>query len=126
MKWVNVGPRPGTSQYTLDQGGHRDEMHIIMIDVDGKITGTPGQLLERYINVSKASDAKTTTGEVNYYPTVIYKSLITSTGVSTRLMLELSQQLQLLLMAPSVKPLLPVSSTCSSLLLAPQIILLAL
>ena len=46
-------------------------MHIIMIDVDGKITGTPGQLLERYINVSKASDAKTTTGEVNYYPTVI-------------------------------------------------------
>ena len=71
LKWVNVGPRPGTSKYTLDQGGHRDEMHIILIDVDGKITGTPGQLLERYINVSKASDAKTTTGEVNYYPTVL-------------------------------------------------------
>ena len=71
LKWINVGPRPGTSKYVSDQGGHRDEMHVLIIDVDGKITGTPGQLLERYVNVSKASDAKTTTGEVNYYPTVL-------------------------------------------------------
>ena len=71
LKWVNVGPRPGTSAYARDQGGHRDELHILIIDVDGKITGTPGQLLERYVNLSKASDAKTTTGEVNYYPTII-------------------------------------------------------
>ena len=42
-----------------------------MIDIDGKITGTPGQLLERYVGLSKASDAKTTVGEVNYYPTVV-------------------------------------------------------
>ena len=71
LKWVNVGPRPGTSSYATSQGGHRDEMHILVIDIDGKITGTPGQLLERYVNLSKASDAKTTTGEVNYYPTII-------------------------------------------------------
>ena len=71
LKWVNVAPRPETSSYALDKGGHRDELHVIVIDIDGEITGTPGQLLERYVGLSKASDAKTTVGEVNYYPTVI-------------------------------------------------------
>ena len=71
LKWVNVAARPETSSYALDKGGHRDELHVIVIDIDGEITGTPGQLLERYVGLSKASDAKTTVGEVNYYPTVI-------------------------------------------------------
>ena len=71
LKWVNVAPRPETSSYATDKGGHRDELHVIVIDIDGEITGTPGQLLERYVALSKASDAKTTVGEVNYYPTVI-------------------------------------------------------
>ena len=71
LKWVNVAARPGTSAYAKDKGGHRDELHVLVIDVDGNISGTPGQLLERYVGLSKASDAKTTVGEVNYYPTVI-------------------------------------------------------
>ena len=71
LKWVNVASRPGTSSYAADKGGHRDELHVLVIDIDGNITGTPGQLLERYVGLSKASDAKTTVGEVNYYPTVI-------------------------------------------------------
>ena len=71
LKWVNVAARPGTSAYAADKGGHRDELHVLVIDIDGNISGTPGQLLERYVGLSKASDAKTTVGEVNYYPTVI-------------------------------------------------------
>ena len=71
LKWVNVASRPGTSSYAADKGGHRDELHVLVIDIDGNISGTPGQLLERYVGLSKASDAKTTVGEVNYYPTVI-------------------------------------------------------
>ena len=71
LKWINVAPRPGTSSYTNDQGGFRDEVHVLVVDIDGKITGTPGQLLERYVNLSKASDARTTVGEQNYYPLVI-------------------------------------------------------
>ena len=71
VKWINVAPRPGTSSYTAGVGGHRDELHIVVIDVDGKITGTAGAVLERFIGVSKASDAKSTVGETNYYPEVI-------------------------------------------------------
>ena len=71
VKWINVAPRPGTSLYANGVGGHRDEMHIILIDIDGGITGTVVALLERYIDVSKASDAKTSVGETNYYAEVI-------------------------------------------------------
>ena len=71
QKWVNVATRPGTSQYVSGQGGFRDEMHILVIDVDGKITGNAGTLLERFIGVSKASDAKSSVGETNFYVDVI-------------------------------------------------------
>ena len=46
-------------------------MNILVIDVDGGITGTAGTLLERYVGVSKASDGKSDVGENNYYPEVI-------------------------------------------------------
>ena len=71
VKWVNVAERPGTSLYATNAGGHRDEMHIVVIDIDGKITGTTGAVLERFIGVSKASDAKSSVGETNYYVEVM-------------------------------------------------------
>lgn len=70
-KWIEVATRPGTSLYAASKGGRNDELNILVIDVDGKITGTPGTLLERYVGVSKASDGKTSVGENNYYPEVI-------------------------------------------------------
>ncbi len=71
VKWINVAPRPETSLYANNAGGHRDELHVVVVDVDGGITGTAGSVLERFVNVSKASDAKTSVGETNYYPEVI-------------------------------------------------------
>ena len=71
FKWVNVAPRPGTSGYATAAGGYRDELHVLVIDIDGKITGNAGSVLERFIGLSKASDGKTGVGEVNFYPTVI-------------------------------------------------------
>jgi hypothetical protein len=71
VKWINVAPRPGTSLYANNAGGHRDELHVVVIDVDGQITGTTGAVLERFVGLSKASDAKTSVGETNYYVEVI-------------------------------------------------------
>ena len=70
-KWINVAPRPGTSQYATNAGGFRDELHILVIDIDGGITGTTGALLEKFTGISKASDAKTSVGEANYYKEVV-------------------------------------------------------
>jgi phage tail sheath protein FI len=62
---------PGTSSFADAQGGSSDELHIIVIDEDGKITGTQGTVLEKYEYVSKASNAKDDSGNTNYYKNVI-------------------------------------------------------
>ena len=63
---------PVTSPYAEARGGVNDEIHIVVIDEDGGISGTKGEVLETYDAVSKGSDAKTPQGDTNYYPDVIY------------------------------------------------------
>ena len=63
---------PGTSTYASDRGGSVDEMHIIIVDEDGDITGVAGEIVEKWEKVSKASDAKTDDGAGNYYVDALY------------------------------------------------------
>ena len=65
---------PGTSPYAQANGGSGDELHIVVVDEDGGISGTKGEVLEIFGAVSKGSDAKTPQGSTNYYPDVIYNS----------------------------------------------------
>lgn len=65
---------PGTSDYAAGLNGVNDEMHIIVVDEDGIITGVPGSLLEKFANVSKAADAKAAQGGSNYYINVLLGS----------------------------------------------------
>lgn len=62
---------PDTSDFAANVGGSNDELHIIVIDEDGVITGTPNAILEKWVGVSKASDAKTNQGANNYYKEVL-------------------------------------------------------
>ena len=73
---------PGTSQWSTDNSrGSGDEMHIVVYDTTGDITGkvataaggrTAG-VIEVYGNVSKSSVAKTAQGSSNYYADVIFR-----------------------------------------------------
>ena len=72
---------PGTSPYATENGkGTADEMHIVVYDTTGSITGfdvdVAGQrtkgVLETYAAVSKHPSAKTPQGNSNYYPDVIF------------------------------------------------------
>ena len=66
-----VDGAPGTSTYVSTRSGSNDEIHVVVIDEDGGVSGVPGTVLETYSKLSKASDAKSPQGDVNYYPTVI-------------------------------------------------------
>ena len=68
----SVDGAPGTSAYASTRSGANDELHVVVVDEDGGITGVPGSVLETYSKVSKASDAKTPQGDNNYYPEVIF------------------------------------------------------
>ena len=65
---------PGTSAYASARSGVRDEVHIVVVDEDGLISGTPNTVLERFAYVSLASDAKTSDGSSNYAKDVINNS----------------------------------------------------
>ena len=67
-----VDGAPGTSPYASARGGSNDEMHIVVIDEDGGVSGTVGEVIETYSKVSKGADAKTSEGGVNYYPDVVF------------------------------------------------------
>ena len=62
---------PGTSKFVSDLGSKNDEIHIAVIDEDGGITGTAGEVLETFPFVSVASNAKNTDGTSNYFRDVL-------------------------------------------------------
>jgi len=66
---------PTTSEYLIrnnsNAGLANDEMHIVVLDTTGRISGTANTILEKFSFVSKASDAKTDDGSSNYYKDVI-------------------------------------------------------
>jgi hypothetical protein len=62
---------PGTSVQVAAVNGANDEMHIIVIDEDGKFTGTANTVLEKFGYVSKAIDATNDDGSSNYYVNVL-------------------------------------------------------
>lgn len=64
---------PGTSAYVSNVSGTNDEMHIVVVDEDGLFSGTAGTVLETFPFVSKASDAKDSIGNSNYYKDVIWR-----------------------------------------------------
>ena len=62
-----------TSAFATTKGatGAKDEMHVLVVDGTGVISGTAGTVLERYQYLSKFSDAIGDSGDTNYYVNVI-------------------------------------------------------
>jgi phage tail sheath protein FI len=67
---------PGTSTYVAEnfKSNANDEMHIVVVDEDGLISGAANTVLERFSNVSKATNAKDETGQSLYYRDVLYRN----------------------------------------------------
>lgn len=67
----NFTSAPSTSDYASNKGSAYDEVHVVVVDEDGKFSGTRGTVLEKFEFASKASDAKDESGNTNYYKNVI-------------------------------------------------------
>ena len=66
-KWNTLADSPGTSAYAAARGGRNDEIHVVVIDGKGTITGNAGTILEKHLNLSKASDAEFSVGSPSYW-----------------------------------------------------------
>ena len=58
---------PDTTDYAAERGVENDELHVVVVDETGEITGTAMQVLELFSGLSQASDAKRSDGTTNYY-----------------------------------------------------------
>jgi len=62
---------PSTTDFAEERNLENDELHIVVVDEGGLITGTPGEVLEVFSGLSQAGDAKKSDGTSNYYVEVI-------------------------------------------------------
>lgn len=73
--WAYAGEfnkAPGTSEYAAKFNVNAaDELHIVVLDEDGLISGTKNTVLEKFAFISQASDAVKADGTSNYYKNVI-------------------------------------------------------
>ena len=74
-----VDSAPGTSVWGASKNITNDEIHVVVFDTNGDITGYDGDLagsrtsavIEAFAFLSQAEDAKTPQGGTNYYPSVV-------------------------------------------------------
>lgn len=73
----SVNGAPGISNYVSQRTSNtaiNDQVHIVVVDEAGSFTGTPGQILEVWPNLSRATDAKGEQGGSIYYGDVLNNS----------------------------------------------------
>jgi len=71
LQWKEIAEKPGTSGYAAARNSKNDELHIVVVDDSGKISGTTGAILEKFTFLSKADDAKNSFGSAIYYKNFI-------------------------------------------------------
>lgn len=71
IPWFRFASRPTTTINANDKGASNDEMHIIVYDANGDLTGSKGNVIESFYGVSKLRGAKTPEGDNNYYIDVL-------------------------------------------------------
>jgi len=65
--WNTLADRPGTSSYAEARSSRFDEVHVVVYDDAGKITGNSGTILEKHLSLSKAKDAEYSLGSTSYW-----------------------------------------------------------
>ena len=72
LEWDQVANAPTTSAYAAARGGRFDEVHVVVIDDKGLVTGNAGTILEKHLNLSKAKDAEFSVGSPSYWRKYLY------------------------------------------------------
>jgi hypothetical protein len=74
IPWNTIASRPGTSRYASERNSRFDELHVVVIDDLGTVTGNAGTILEKHLNISKGSDAQYSVGSPSNWRKYIFNS----------------------------------------------------
>ena len=82
--WKSVAEKPGTSGFSDARNSKNDQLHVVVIDDKGSISGNSSTILEKHAFLSKATDAVNSLGSKVYYKDYIAdNSNYLFVGVST-------------------------------------------
>ena len=65
--WKSIAERPSTSEFASKRSSRNDEIHYVVVDDDGSLTGTSGNIVEKHLNLSKAKDGVISPSQNIYY-----------------------------------------------------------
>ena len=65
--WKSIAPRPTSSQFAVERSGKNDQVHVVVVDDNGTISGSSANILEKYTFLSKAYDARISPSQGIYY-----------------------------------------------------------
>ena len=71
--WKAIAEKPGTSEFAGERSGKNDEIHVVVVDDTGSVTGIAGNIVEKHIGLSKAKDGKISPSEAVYYKDYLSK-----------------------------------------------------
>jgi hypothetical protein len=69
--WKSIAEKPNTSEYASGRNSKNDEIHVVVVDDTGSVTGIAGNIVEKYTYLSKALDGKISPSEGVYYKDII-------------------------------------------------------
>ena len=72
--WNTLADRPGTSSYAAERNSRNDEIHVVVHDDLGKVTGNAGTLIDKFVATSKAKDAIYSVGDAAYWRKVLQQA----------------------------------------------------
>jgi hypothetical protein len=67
LAWNTIANRPATSSFADVRGGRFDQVHVVVIDDKGTVTGNAGTILEKHLSLSKATNAEFSIGSPAYW-----------------------------------------------------------
>ena len=67
IKWSQIAEAPTTTEYAKARNSKYDEFHVLVVDDTGSVTGTAGAIVEKWVGLSKALDAKISPSTDIYY-----------------------------------------------------------
>jgi len=69
VSWRSIATKPKTNGYVTERGGGNDAFHVVVVDSKkvGNVSGTPQTILEKFLNLSKATDTKISPSQNVYY-----------------------------------------------------------
>ena len=74
INWNNISDKPGTSTFASARNSRFDEVHVVVIDDLGEVTGNAGTILEKHLALSKAKDGEYSLGSPSYWRKFTYNN----------------------------------------------------